>query len=339
MSIQKKKGVKSVRNITTIFAAGLLAVAFTGGAAAQVVGIASGQPGSLGHNTGQAVAKIANQEAGITARTQPLAGTSAYVPLINRGEMEFGFANAVEVDYAVSGTGNWEGKPNPNLRLVGMMFPLRTGLMAPADLNLKTIADLKAKAGELRIASEYTASTIIRYYIMGALANGGMTYDNFKKVPVSNFVKGIQALGDGLVDVSLVSLNSGAGKKANAQLSGRGGLQYISMDNSAEGQKLFKDFLPAASIVSMKANPNIPGLIGPANIVEIPWMMFTYADAPEDLVYRITKAVAENNAKLGEAFGAFKRAKVAKMAPQSDVVDYHPGALKYYKEAGIAIGG
>lgn len=321
-----------------LFAGTLLVAAFTGGAAAQVVGIASGQPGTLGHNTGQAVAKIANQEAGITARTQPLAGTTAYVPLINRGEMEFGFANAVEVGYAFGGTGNWEGKPNPNLRMVGMMFPLRTGLMAPADLNIKTVADLKTRAGELRIASEYTADTIIRYYIMGALANGGMTYDDFKKVPVSNFVKGIQALGDGFVDVSLVSLNSGAGKKANVQLSGRGGLQYVSMDDSTEGQKRFKAFLPAASIISMKANPSIPGLIEPANIVEIPWMMFTYADAPADLVYRMTKVVAENNAKLGEAFGAFKRAKVAKMAPQSSV-DYHPGALKYYKEAGIAIGG
>jgi len=327
-----------MRVMTTIFAGALFSVMCAGTAAAQVVGFASGQPGTLGHNTGQAVAKIVNQEAGITARTQPLAGTTAYVPLINRGEMEFGFANAVEVGYAVSGTGNWEGRPNPNLRLVGTMFPLRTGLMAPADLNLKTVADLKAKAGELRIASEYTADTIIRYYIMGALANGGMTYDDFKKVPVSNFVKGIQALGDGLVDVSLVSLNSGAGKKANVQLSGRGGLQYISMDDSAEGQKRFKAFLPAATIISMKANPNIPGLIAPANIVEIPWMMFTHKDTPEDLVYRVTKAVAENNAKLGEAFGAFKRAEVAKMAPQG-AVEYHPGALKYYKEAGIAIGG
>ncbi|UCH73518.1 MAG: TAXI family TRAP transporter solute-binding subunit [Rhodospirillales bacterium] len=324
--------------IKTLFAAAILAATYAGGAAAQVVGVASGQPGSLGHNTGQAVAKILNQEAGITARTQPLAGTTAYVPLINRGEMEFGFANAVEVGYAVGGTGNWEGRPNPNLRMVGMMFPLRTGLMAPADLGIKTIADLRAKAGELRIASEYTADTIIRYYIMGALANGGMSYDDFRKVPVSNFVKGIQALGDGLVDVSLVSLNSGAGKKANVQLAGRGGLQYVSMDDSAEGQKRFKEFLPAASIIPMKANPNIPGLIEPANIVEIPWMMFTHADAPEDLVYRITKAVAENNAKLGEAFGAFKRARVEKMAPKS-AVEYHPGAVKYYREAGIAIGG
>lgn len=316
---------------------GIASLFVAGGALAQVVGIASGQPGSLGHNSGQAVAKIANQEAGIIARTQPLAGTSAYVPLINRGEMEFGFANAVELGYALSGTGNWDGKKQPNLRLVGEMFPLRTGLMAADDLNIKNVADLKKMAGDLKIASEYTASSIISFYIMGILANGDMSYADFKNVPVSNFVKGIQALGDGLVDVSLVSLNSGAGKKSNAQLSGRGGLQYVSMDTSDAALARFKDFMPAASIITMKANPNIPGLIVGASIVEIPWMLFTHADASDELVYKMTKVVAENNAKLGESFGAFKRGKPANMAP-AHAMAYHPGALKYYAEAGIELG-
>ncbi len=69
--------------------------------------------------------------------------------------------------------------------LVGMMFPLtHRASWRPATLGINTIADLKAKAGDLRIASEYTSSTIIPYYIGGALANGGMTYDDFQKVPV-----------------------------------------------------------------------------------------------------------------------------------------------------------
>ena len=319
---------------------GLLACAALGvssAALAQVVGIATDQQGSLGYNTGQAVAKIANQKAHITARIQPMAGTAAYLPLINRGEMDFGFCNAVEAEYAMTGTGNFEGKKNPDLRMVGVMFPLITGLAAVADSGLNTIDDLRAGRGKLRIASEYTASTIIKYYIMGALANGGMTYGDFRQVPVSGFVKGMEALGDGLVDVTLISLNSAGGKKANAQLRGRGGIQYISLDDSPQGQKLFKDFLHAAQIVHMKANPNIPGLKHDANIIRIPWVMVTSKNAPDSLVYAITKAVAENHQALGETFGAFKRGKVAEMAPESGV-PYHPGALKYYREAGISVG-
>jgi len=325
--------MKWINRIAIGLAAGLIAAA----ANAQVVTIATDQQGSLGYNTGQAVAKVANQVAGITARTQPLSGTAAYIPLINNGELNFGFCNAVEAEYALTGTGNFEGKENVNLRMVGVMFPLRTGLMAAADSGLKTIADVKAKSKDLKIASEYPASSIIKYYIMGALANGGMTYDDFQQVPVSNFVKGMEALGDGLVDVTLISLNSAGGKKVNAQLASRGGIQYISLDDSTTGQQLFKDFLPAANIIHMNANPNIPGLIDAANIIEIPWVMVTNADTPEDVVFQMTKVIAENNDKLAESFGAFRNASVDKMAPASQV-PYHPGALKFYEEAGIKVG-
>ncbi|MBF0279764.1 MAG: TAXI family TRAP transporter solute-binding subunit [SAR324 cluster bacterium] len=308
-------------------------------ATAQVVGIATGQQGSLGYNTGQAVAKVANLKAGITARAQPMAGTAAYIPLINNGEVEFGFCNAVEAEYAHSGTGNFEGKANPNLRIVGTMFPLRTGLMVIADSGIKNIKDLYAKRNELRIASEYKASNIIPYYIAGALANGGMSYDDFpNKVPVSSFVKGMLALGDNKVDVTLISLGSGAGRKVNAKLKSRGGIKYVSLDNSTEGIAKFKSFLPAGNIITLKANPSFPGLQEDANIVEIPWVMVTHKDTSDDIVYKLTKAIAENQSELGKSFGAFKNAKLKMMAPKN-AVPYHPAALKYYQEAGIKIGG
>lgn len=316
-----------------ILLAGAFAVGLSTAASAQVVTIATGAQGSLAYNSGQAVAKIAN-EVGITARTQPLVG---YLPLINNGEIDFGFSNAVESGFAKTGTGNYDRK-NPNLRMVGVMFPLTTGLMAPCDLELKTIADVKAKAGDLRIASEYASSTIIPFYIGGGLANGGLKYDDFKKVPVASFVAGIKALGDNLVDIALVSLNAGAGKQSAVKLKSRGGLCYISLDNSEQGVSAFKDFLPEGSIVTLKQNEKINGLQkGGASIMSIPWMMLTNADVNEDLVYKLTKTIAENKEGLKASFGAFGRANKDKMAPINKV-NYHPGALKYFKEAGIKVG-
>lgn len=305
-------------------------------ASAQIVGIATDQQGSLGYNSGQALAKVAVTAGAVEARVQPMAGTAAYLPMINQGDMDFGFCNAVEAEYAFSGTGTFT-RENPNLRMVGVVFPLRTSIMAPADLGLDTISDLKAKAGEIRVASEYSASTIIAEYIRGALANGGMTYDDVKQVPVSSFIAGIQALGDQQVDVALVSLNAGAGKEADAQLQSRGGLQYVSLDDSEEAVAAFKKHLRAASLLPMDANENIPGLKKPANIISIPWTLVTNADVSDEVVYKITKLIAENNAELGEAMGAYKLWKPETMAPES-LVPYHPGALKYYEDAGIAVG-
>lgn len=304
-----------------------------GTASAQVVTVASGAQGSLAYNTGQAVAKVANDN-GITARTQPLVG---YLPLINSGEVDFGFSNGVEAEYVVSGTGNYD-REHPNIRLVGTMFNLTTGLMAPCDLGLETVADLAEQAGDLRIASEYTSSTIIPFYIMGGLANAGVSYDDFQKVPVASFVAGINALGDGLVDVALVSLNSGAGQQSSVKLQSRGGLCYVSLDDSDAGQAAFKEFLPAGNIVSLGQNENVNGLGAyGANLMSIPWMMLTNGDVSDDLVYQMTKTVAENKEALKASFGAFARANAQTMAP-ANAATYHPGAVKYFEEAGIPVG-
>ncbi|MCR9271947.1 MULTISPECIES: TAXI family TRAP transporter solute-binding subunit [Mameliella] len=317
----------------TILGGALALTLGVGAATAQVVTVASGAQGSLAYNTGQAVAKVAN-EAGIIARTQPLVG---YLPLINSGEVDFGFSNGVEAEYAYTGTGNYD-RAHPNMRLVGTMFPLTTSIMAPCDLGLTSVADLKEQAGDLRIASEYTSSTIIPFYIAGGLANAGLGYDDFQQVPVASFVAGINALGDELVDVALVSLNSGAGQQAAVKLQDRGGLCYISLDNSEAGQAAFKEFLPAGNIVTLPQNDKINGLQDyGANLMAIPWVLLTNGDVDDDLVYEMTKAVVEGKEALKASFGAFARANAATMAPASEV-PYHPGALKYFEEAGIAVG-
>ncbi|WP_167647877.1 TAXI family TRAP transporter solute-binding subunit [Mameliella alba] len=317
----------------TILGGALVLTLGVGAATAQVVTVASGAQGSLAYNTGQAVAKVAN-EAGIIARTQPLVG---YLPLINSGEVDFGFSNGVEAEYAYTGTGNYD-RAHPNMRLVGTMFPLTTSIMAPCDLGLTSVADLKEQAGDLRIASEYTSSTIIPFYIAGGLANAGLGYDDFQQVPVASFVAGINALGDELVDVALVSLNSGAGQQAAVKLQDRGGLCYISLDNSEAGQAAFKEFLPAGNIVTLPQNDKINGLQDyGANLMAIPWVLLTNGDVDDDLVYEMTKAVVEGKEALKASFGAFARADAATMAPASEV-PYHPGALKYFEEAGIAVG-
>ena len=320
--------------LTRYLAGAAIAFAFGGAAAsAQVVTVATGAQGSLAYNSGQAVAKVAN-EAGITARTQPLVG---YLPLINSGEVDFGFSNGVEAAYAHAGTGNYD-RANPNIRLVGVMFPLTTSIMAPCDLGLKTVADLKDRAGDLRIASEYSSSTIIPFYIGGGLANAGLSYDDFQQVPVASFVAGINALGDGLVDIVLVSLNAGAGQQAAVKLKSRGGLCYISLDDSEAGIAAFKEYLPAGNIVSLPQNENINGLqTSGANLMRIPWVLLTNADVDDDLVYSMVKSIAEGKDALTESFGLFRQAKAETMAPASSV-PYHPGAMRYYEEAGIPMG-
>lgn len=315
----------------TLAAAGLTCLAATTGNA-QVISMATGAQGSLAYNSGQAVAVVANEN-GLTVRTQPLVG---YMPLLQSGEVDFGYSNGAEAAFAYTGSGNFD-REHPEVRLVGEMFKLTTGIMAPCDLGLKGVDDLVGRSGDLRIASEYTSSTIIPFYIEGTLATAGLSYADFQSVPVSSFVDGINALGDGLVDIALVSLNAGAGQEAAVKLKDRGGLCYISMNDTAEAEKAFTDILPSGVIAKLPQNENVNGLqTWGANIVAVPWMLLTNAGVDDQVVYDLVRVIHQNKEALGAAFGAFNRADFDAMAPKN-VMPYHPGATRYFEEVGVPV--
>lgn len=319
-------------SLTTAVAA---ATMFATTAAAQVTVFATNPQGSLGYRTGIAVAKTVTSKApGLTGRPQPMGGSTTYIPIVNRGEVDFGFSTGLETLFAHTGTGTFEGRANPNLRLVGRMFPLRTGIVAVADLGARSIHDLKKLKGK-RITSKYTSLSIIESFMKGALSNGNMSYGDFVKVPVSGFAKGMFALGEGKTDISWISLGSGAGRKVNTQLRGRGGFVYLDMDTSPAATSRFKKIMPTADIV-LESNTKMPGIKKPTHIVQIDYVLFTHKGTNNETVYKVTKALANNHPYLAKSMGAFKRQApgtfgVSKAAP------YHPGAAKALTELGLKI--
>ena len=56
-------------------------------AVAQVVSVATNPQGTLGYRTGIAVAKVVTAKTDVTARAQPMAGSSTYLPMLDRGEI------------------------------------------------------------------------------------------------------------------------------------------------------------------------------------------------------------------------------------------------------------
>ncbi len=62
--------------------------------------------------------------------------------------------------------------------------------------------------------------------------------------------------------------------------------------------------------------------------------LITSCKLPEDQIYKVTKALADNIATLGAVVAAVKEISVKDMAIDIGV-PYHPGALKYYREAKV----
>ena len=146
------------------FAAGGLAalVLSAGIAAAQTYGFATMQPGTLNHTSASAVAKVLKDKAGLNVVVQPTAGESVMIPLVARGEAEFGIANIFEVEGAKAA--------NPDLRLIGSLHSLRGAFWVRKDTTMKTIADLKGK----KVGMGYSAMRTLDPMIKAILATGGV---------------------------------------------------------------------------------------------------------------------------------------------------------------------
>lgn len=303
-------------------------------AAAQVVGVATNPQGSLGYRTGIAVAKVVTAKTDITARTQPMAGSTTYIPMLNRGEIPFGFTNGGELQHAYDGVGTFDGRAQPNLRIVGAMFPLRSGLAVPKDTGLTKVSDLQRFKGK-RITAKYTSLAIIQDFMGACLANGGVSHSDFTLVPVSGFAKGVFALGAGKTDITWISLGSGAGRKVMTQLRSRGGWRYLDLDPSPEALSRFKKLAPALNIV-LESNTKMPGIEKPTHIVQMQYIMLTGKDMDAEVVYKATKALAQNQDMLTKSMGAFRRNKRELMGTLT-LAPYHPGAIKAYKELGMKV--
>ena len=86
------------------------------------------QPGTLNHTSASALAKVLKEKAGANVVVQPTAGESVLIPLVSRGEAEFGIANIFEVEHAK--------QSSPNLRLIGSLHPLRGAFWVRKDTNM-----------------------------------------------------------------------------------------------------------------------------------------------------------------------------------------------------------
>ena len=318
--------------ITHLAASALAAAVIASPAMAQVVVMGTTTQGSLAYNTGVAVAKVVSAKTSIKMRPQPLGGTSNYIPMINRKEVMFGTITALDVFNAYKGKLNFTGQPQSNLRAVGVAYPLRTGVVVPADAPITKLSELKKFKGK-RVPSQYTSMKLIEQQLELSFTLAGMKYDDFKKVPVSGFVQGMFALGKDQVDVSWISLGSAAGRKVDAQLRSRGGFRYLEIDLDAKGKKYLDEEFPPVSVV-LEKNTKLPGIKKPTHIFQQNMIILTHKDVDAEVIYKVAKVLATEKKELAKAFGIFNRMD-PKAVGMDPTLPYHPAAIKAYKELGL----
>lgn len=305
-----------------------LAVLAAHAAEAQVMTIASNPQGSLFYSSSVAIAKVLDESAKLQMRVQPTAGSSTYIPLINTGEVDFGLTNVDDTQNAVKGTGNFPGKPNPNLRIINIMFPLPLGILVPADSPVKKLEDLKGT----RMPAVYGGQLTGKVVQDAVLATANLSTEDMKPVPVVNLFAGVDAMAAGRTDSSTSGPGIAQIAKAHAELSSRGGVRFLNINTDPAAIERMKKVIPSRPYVVQPA-PHYPGVIGPTTIIAYSIYLSTNAKMADDTVYRIAKTLHAHRDDLVAATPILKDFDPERMTEKVGA-EWHPGAVKFYQEIG-----
>ncbi len=304
------------------------ALTLCGAAHAQVLGIGTAPQGTIGYNMGSAVAKVLLEQGKIQSRVQPYSGSSSVFPLLNTGEIDLTVGNTLEAEEAYNGEASYHGRKQPNVRVVGVLFPLRVGFFVRKDSPIKTIADLKGK----RVVYGFTAQVTLNRVVDGLLANGGLTSKDIVPVLVPNVVRDADDFASGNADAGFFAI--GAGKVSEVDKT-TGGIRFLPISDDPKSVAAMRQFVPYAYVSDVKPAPQFAGVVGPTKLMAYDYLLLASSHLKDDVVYAITKTLYHNRAALMASFkpfAGFNGKSMYKPMP----APYHPGALKFYREVGLA---
>ena len=296
--------------------------------AQEPIAIATPPAGSIYNSTASAIGKVLAEKAGLHMTVQALGGSSQYLPIVNAGEVPFGIANVYETALGVTGGDYFKGRPTKNIRTIAVLYPLRNTIFVKKDSKYKTLADLKGTRGPVGFTSQRTLTAVTN----AALAPGGITLDDVQGVRVANIIANVNAFKEGRTDWFVFALGGAPVREADATV---GGIRALSVPKrTAEIIAAVKKQVPVAYLRYEKPGPANFGLQAPGYLVSYGVNLFASTKTPDDVVYKVVKALHDHASEFGKVFPPLRLFNAKEMAQEIPGVEYHPGAIKYYKEIG-----
>lgn len=284
--------------------------------------IGTGGVGGTYYPLGGALAKVwtSNME-GVSVAAQSTGASVENTALIENNEIELGLTQNDLAEYAVKGEYMFD-KEYKKLKVIGRLYSEDIQVFVREDAGINSISDMKGK----RISLSYPGS--------GANANAeqilgvfGITPDDVKAEYPSNSDTA-DRIKDGLLDGMLTT--TGAPNATFQEMCMSAKVKLLSFTDEELDQIIAK--YPFFAKKTLPAGM-YEGQTEDVHTVCVQSILVASADLDEDLVYDLTKTLWENQGELSGMLAALNDLSIDK-ALDGITVDYHPGAIKYYKEIG-----
>jgi TRAP transporter TAXI family solute receptor len=286
--------------------------------------IASGGTGGVYYPYAGTLAEIINQKIPNVFATAEVTGASVEnVRLVGKKETTFGLTMNDTLFQAYTGEGKFKGSKIDSLRTVVQMYPNQYQIVTLKKSGIRKLSDLKGKrvsVGAPGSGTEYKTNLVLPLL--------GIKYSDFKVYRLS-FSENTTALKDGTIDVGIWSVAPPT--SSIIDLATTHDIELIPFTKE-EVEKVERAYPYYSSWVIPKNTYR--GQTTDVLTIAVWNSIVCHKDTPEDLIYKITKALFENKKMLVETHKIAEFTTPETSAKKSPI-PIHPGALKYYKEIGV----
>ena len=284
--------------------------------------VTGGESGTY-YALGTLMAEHASTNAGLKVTAVSSGGSKANVLELEDKTAQLAFCQADVASYAYNGStfDDFKDKPITSFATVASLYEEIVHIVT-CDPNIKSVADLKGKnvsVGDSGSGVYFNAVDVLDVYGM-TLNDITPTYQKFQDT--------VDAIKDGKIDAGFIT--AGAPVSAITDLCTSKQAYLVAIDD--EHAKKLKEKSPYYNIVSIPAG-TYKGIDAAVGGVSVDSIVLASDSVSEDDVYKFVSDIFNNLDELAGNNAKFKEFSLDK-AVSYDVVPYHAGAAKYFKEKG-----
>jgi TRAP transporter TAXI family solute receptor len=259
---------------------------------------------------------------GLSVQSLPGAGI-ANVRGIEEDKTDVGFGNSISTVDAVAGKPPFN-KPHNNVCNVASLYPQYFQVVLRADAGVNSIKELKGKA----IAAQPRGNTA-EEITKQLLQVNGITYNDLKMSFLS-YTDAVAQVQDG----HAIGFTAGTTIPSGAVMD-LASARDVKILDLADQIDAMKKVNPGYTLNTIPKG-TYPKQDKDVQVIGYATHIVASCKLPADLVYNMTKAISQNNQTLASIVKDIRALTPQGMAEEIGV-PFHPGAAKFYQEAGIAV--
>jgi uncharacterized protein len=293
------------------------------------VTLATGTPGGVYHPVGSAICQMfdlggAHQAMPCVAVSSD--GSVANIRRVESGDANFGLSQTDVAYAAFHGEGPFAAAgPDSKLRVLIALYREAFTVVARPDAGIREFQDLRGKRiglGTSGVGYNFTYDVVLGFY--------GSATSSPERVLELPPAEQNQALCGNKVDAIIFEAGHPNGLTQEATADCRAKLVRVAGPPIDRLLATHSDYVAYVIPGGMYAgNPDGIPTIGTQAV------LVTSSNQPDELCYAVVKAVIENFADFRRLHPALSTLEIKDLVPSGSVIPIHPGALNYYREAGL----